>query len=172
MGDTYFSITLQTNASLMCVEGYQIQFNGESENVSFSSPSAIFTISDGEGESVPNEIVVYTLDYENRTGQVPCIYTIPGEFPWMIYLWMILARKYRHYSCCKMLHCYLFSHWMNAVIYMYLLHVHVCLRRHWYCISNKLIVYFQLPVIVLCWTGSLRHPRCISQCLLMDILLQ
>ena len=43
MGDTDFSIILSTANSLMCVKGYQIQFNEESENVSLSSPSSIFT---------------------------------------------------------------------------------------------------------------------------------
>ena len=80
MGDTDFSIILSTANNLMCVEGYQIQFNGESENVSLSSPVANFTISDGEGQSVQNEIVVHTLDYENRKSLVPCTYSIPGEF--------------------------------------------------------------------------------------------
>ena len=78
-GDTDFSIILSTSTSLMCVEGYQIQFNGEIKNVSLSSPSANFTISDGEGQSVQNEIVIYTLDYENRIGLVPCTFNIPGE---------------------------------------------------------------------------------------------
>ena len=80
MGDTDFSISLPASTSLLCVEGYQIQFNGETENVSLTSPSANFTVGDGEGSSVLNEIMVYTLDSENRIGQVPCTYTIPGEF--------------------------------------------------------------------------------------------
>ena len=80
MGDTDFSITLPTSTTLMCVEGYQIQFNGKIVNVSLSSPSANFTISNGEGPSVQNEILIYTLDYENRMGQMPCTYSISGEF--------------------------------------------------------------------------------------------
>ena len=79
-GDTDFSITLPNSTNLICVEGYQIQFNGENQNVSLSSPSANFIISNGERQSVQNEIVVYTLDYENRTSQMPCTYNIPGEF--------------------------------------------------------------------------------------------
>ena len=82
MGDTNFSVTLPTSTSLMCVEGYQIQFNGESKTVSLSSPSANFTVNSGEGQSVQNEIVVYTLDHENRAGQVPCTYNITGEYFW------------------------------------------------------------------------------------------
>ena len=80
MGDTDFSVTLPSSTSLSCVEGYLIRFNGESKFVSLSSPSATFTINEGEGQSLQNEIVVYTLDYENRTGLVPCTYSIPGEF--------------------------------------------------------------------------------------------
>ena len=92
MGDTDFSITLPNSTSLMCVEGYQIQFNGESKNVSLSSPSASFTISDGEGQSVQDEIVVYTLDYENRICQVPCTFNISGEFLQM-HIILLFAKK-------------------------------------------------------------------------------
>ena len=77
-------ITLQANASLMCVVGYQIQFNGESKNVSLEAPSANFTISTAEGQSFQKEIIVYTLDSENRTGQVPCVFSISGESPCMM----------------------------------------------------------------------------------------
>ena len=85
MGDTDFSIILSVVNNLMCVVGYQIQFNGETERVFLSSPSANFTINNRQ--SVQNEIMVYTLDYENRTGQVPCTYSIVGEF---LQMYMIL----------------------------------------------------------------------------------
>ena len=77
---TDISITLSTNGSPMCVVGYQIQFNGESKHVSMGS-TADFTIIASEAQPFKNEIVVYTLDYENRTGQVPCTFSIAGEFP-------------------------------------------------------------------------------------------
>ena len=77
-------ITLQTNASLMCVVGYEIQFNGESKSVSLESPSANFTISTAEGQPFQKEIIVYTLDSENRTGQTPCVFSISGEPACMI----------------------------------------------------------------------------------------
>ena len=77
-------ITLQTNASLMCVVGYEIQFNGESKNVSLQSPSSNFAISTAEGQPFQKEIIVYTLDSENRTGQIPCVFSISGEPPCMI----------------------------------------------------------------------------------------
>ena len=115
MGDTNFSITLPTASDLMCVEGYQVHFNGESESVSLSSPSANFTISDGQ--SVVNEIVVYTLDYENRTGQVPCTYSIPGEFLQM-HMILCFANKYSDYTLAlRYVTLYLFSHWWKANIY-------------------------------------------------------
>ena len=92
MGDTDFSITLPNSTGLMCVEGYQIQFNGESKNVSLSSPSASFTISDGEGQPVQDEIVVHTLDYENRICQMPCTSNISGEFLRM-HMVLLFAKK-------------------------------------------------------------------------------
>ena len=71
-----FSVTLSSSQSLDCVVGYQIHFNGESENVSLSSPTAQFSFSYGGGQPVQNEIVVYTLDYETRTGENPCTFSI------------------------------------------------------------------------------------------------
>ena len=78
--ETDFSITLSNTNSLKCVEGYQIQFNGHSKNVPLCSPSAHFTITGREGQPVQNEIVVYTLDYENRRGNLPCNFNIAGKF--------------------------------------------------------------------------------------------
>ena len=79
-----FSIMLSTNGSLMCVVGYVIQFNGENRTVPVSSPSATFTINLTQGHPLNKEIMVYTLDYENRTGRIPCTFNIPGKFPCMI----------------------------------------------------------------------------------------
>ena len=76
----FLIMTLQIINSLMCVNRYEIQFNGQSEIVSLESPAAIFVISDGE-QPVLNQITVNTIDYENRIGQVPCNFSIPGEFP-------------------------------------------------------------------------------------------
>ena len=73
------SVTLSASDDLMCVVGYLIQFNGENKTVSLDSPSANFTVSVEEGQPLPNDIVVYTLDYENRTGQIPCNSKIVGE---------------------------------------------------------------------------------------------
>ena len=81
--ETYLSITLSTNISLMCVEGYQIQFSGESKNVLLQSPSVTFTINATNGQPFQNEITVYTLDFENRTGVLPCTFNVAGEFPCM-----------------------------------------------------------------------------------------
>ena len=72
------SITISTANSLMCVDRYRVQFNGENQTVPLGSPSNNFVIS-GTDQPVQNEIVVYTLDYENRTGQVPCTFSVPGE---------------------------------------------------------------------------------------------
>ena len=72
-------ITLSTNGSLMCVERYLIQFNGENRTVPVSSASAEFLVTITQGEPFDNEIIVYTLDYENRTGQVPCVFISTGE---------------------------------------------------------------------------------------------
>ena len=71
-----FSVTLSSSQSLDCVVGYQIHLNGESENVSLSSPTAQFSFSHGGGQPVQNKMVVYTLDYENRTGENPCTFSI------------------------------------------------------------------------------------------------
>ena len=75
-------VTLSSTCSydLMCVMGYRIQFNGESRNVSLDSPSANFIISTEEGQPFSNKIVVYTMDYENRTGQIPCAFKVAGKF--------------------------------------------------------------------------------------------
>ena len=81
--ETDFMITLSTLSSLMCVDGYYIHFNGWINHVLLDSPTTVFTISDKE-QPVLNEILVYTADNENRTGQVPCIFTIPGEFSYMM----------------------------------------------------------------------------------------
>ena len=89
--ETDFMIMLSTLSSLMCVDGYQIQFNDESKNVSLDSPSANFMISATEEQPVLNEIIVYTLDHENRTGQVACVFSIPGEFPLII---LCIGKKY------------------------------------------------------------------------------
>ena len=87
---TDFLITVFTNSTLMCVEGYQIEFNGENKSVSLESPTANFVINVSEDQPLLNEIIVYTLDFENRTGNVPCNFNIPGEFPYMV-----------HYACIK-----------------------------------------------------------------------
>ena len=72
-------ITLQNNSSLMCVVGFQVQFNGESKNVTLESPSAIFAINTTHEQLLQKEIIVHTLDFENRMGQMPCIFDISGE---------------------------------------------------------------------------------------------
>ena len=78
-----FLITVSTNGTLMCVEGYQIQFNGENKSVSLESPTANFVINVSDGQPLLNEIIVYTLDFENRTGNVLCNFNVLGEFPYM-----------------------------------------------------------------------------------------
>ena len=71
-------ITLSTNASLMCVESYQVHFNGENKTVPVDSPEANFTISNEEfQQSYDGEI--YLLDFEENSGDVPCDFDIPGE---------------------------------------------------------------------------------------------
>ena len=78
---TDISVTLSISKDLMCVVGYHIQFHGESRNVSLDSPPETFTISVEKGQPFPNEIVVVrTLDYENRTGKVPCTFKVAGKF--------------------------------------------------------------------------------------------
>ena len=72
----YVLITLFPDENLMCAVSYLIQFNGESITVPVSSPSAEFLVT--QAEPFDNEVVVYTLDYENRTGPIPCVFTI-GE---------------------------------------------------------------------------------------------
>ena len=80
MDDIVLSVTLSHPNSLDCVEGFQIHYNKENKTVSLSSPTAQFTFSYEGGQPVQNEIVVHTLDYENRTGDLPCNFSIVGEF--------------------------------------------------------------------------------------------
>ena len=82
--ETDILIMLSSNGSLMCVVGYLIQFNGENRTVPVTSPSTNFTINVTQGHPLTNEVIVYTLDYENRTGQIPCTFNLPGEYACMM----------------------------------------------------------------------------------------
>ena len=77
-------ISLSAIGSLMCVVRYLIQFNGENRTVPVNSPSAEFPVTITQGNTSDIEVVVYTLDYENRTGQMPCI-LIAGESSQYVY---------------------------------------------------------------------------------------
>ena len=74
----------------MCALNYLIQFNGEPEIVPISSPSKNFTI-DQEEEKQSLEGLIYTLDFENRTGQDPCHFSIPGEFQLYCFFFYLLV---------------------------------------------------------------------------------
>ena len=72
-------ITISTNVSLMCVESYEIHFNGESKTVPVDSPEANFTINIEKFHSF-FEGEIYLLDFEENSGGVPCDFNIPGAF--------------------------------------------------------------------------------------------
>ena len=71
-------IQLLPNSNLMCAVGYLIQFNGGNKCVTIDSPSVNFTLDSGKEEQVL-EGMIYTVDFENRTGQDPCFFSISGE---------------------------------------------------------------------------------------------
>ena len=75
-----FLITVFTDGSLICVKEYQIEFNEENKSISLESPMANFVINDvSDGQPLLNEIIVYTIGFQNETGKVPCNFNIPGE---------------------------------------------------------------------------------------------
>ena len=70
-------IQLLANNTFMCAEDFMIHFNGETENVPVTSPFKNFTINLKEDRHFL-EGRVWTVDFENRTGQQPCFFSIPG----------------------------------------------------------------------------------------------
>ena len=75
-------ITLPSNVGLMCVERYRIHFDGRNETVSATTPSATFIVSNIPGQAILDG-AIYTLDFENRTSQIPCTFNFTGESPFM-----------------------------------------------------------------------------------------
>ena len=63
----------------MCVELFEIHFNGENKTVPVDSPEANFTISNG-GVQPFLDGEIYLLDFANNKIEVPCLFHIPGEF--------------------------------------------------------------------------------------------
>ena len=83
-------ITLSATSSLMCVELFEIHFNGKNKTVPVDSPAANFTVPVNlpvTDFTISNEELepflkgeVYFLDFEKNRSEVPCFFRIPGEF--------------------------------------------------------------------------------------------
>ena len=78
---TDIMVHLWSSDNLMCVEAYEFVFNGEIKRAPANSPSVVFNVSRDQRQTFPNQ-TIYTLDFENRRGQVPCIFSIMGEGSW------------------------------------------------------------------------------------------
>ena len=66
----------------MCVEAYQFLFNGETKDATANASMAVFNISNTLGQAFPVMLEIYTLDYDEKRGQIPCTFTVIGKLLW------------------------------------------------------------------------------------------